>query len=213
MGETELKEPRYVIWGAAPVQDDVVRFLGKEDYIIAADGGWKSAARLGIQPDCVLGDFDSSDCPTHSNVIRLPTEKDDTDTHFATKLAISRGAKEILYLGVIAGKRVDHMFAAIQSAMYAVNRGVSVSLTDGYCEMQILKGECHTRIPARENCYFSLLALSDNLQGVSERGGKYELENAAVSSDFPIGVSNEFVGKDVEISIQSGSALLIITPK
>lgn len=204
---------RCVIWGASPVKDTVKEYLQPTDYIIAADGGWKSAVKLGVSPAQVLGDFDSSECPDFDNIIKLPAEKDDTDTHYATKLAISMGFSEILYLGVLGGLRLDHTIAAVQSALYAAKQGVKVQMTDGYCKMWVLSGTSTLILPPLKEHYFSLFALGGEVYGVYEQGAKYELENAVLHSDFPIGVSNEFVGKEVHISIKKGNALLMITPK
>ena len=46
---------RCVIWGAAPVKDAVKKYIQPTDYIIAADGGWKSAESLGFSPAQILG--------------------------------------------------------------------------------------------------------------------------------------------------------------
>ncbi len=208
-----ISAKRCVIWGAAPVSDSVKKELLPTDYMIAADGGWKNAEKLGFFPSKIVGDFDSSECPNYANVIQLPPEKDDTDTHYATKLALSMGFEEFLYLGVIGGTRLDHTIAAIQSALYAAKQGCRVQLTDGYCKMWILSGQSSVVLPPLENHYFSLFALGGKVSGVYEQGAKYELEDATLHTDFPIGVSNEFVGKEVFISIKQGNALLMTTPK
>ena len=56
------------------------------DLVIAADAGYQTCRKLGIEPDLVLGDFDSMPVPEHAEeIIRLPVEKDDTDTIAAVR--------------------------------------------------------------------------------------------------------------------------------
>ena len=58
--------------------------LEKDDYIVAADGGLEHTRKLGIQPDEILGDFDSLGyIPEDSRV--FPVEKDDTDAMLAAR--------------------------------------------------------------------------------------------------------------------------------
>ena len=67
---------RCVIWGAAPVGPAMLELLRPGDHIIAADGGWVTARSLGVQPHCILGDFDSAPRPDDPDAIVLPTVKD-----------------------------------------------------------------------------------------------------------------------------------------
>ena len=63
---------------AAPETDyEYVKPLAQRaDYIICADGGVRHAQACGIQPDLVVGDFDSGSCPDFDvEVIRLKPEK------------------------------------------------------------------------------------------------------------------------------------------
>ena len=61
------------------------------DFVIAADGGYQHCLREKLQPDLLLGDFDSMEPPADfARVCRLPMEKDDTDT-----LAAIREGKRI----------------------------------------------------------------------------------------------------------------------
>ena len=70
--------------------------LPKDAMILCADSGLRHARALGISPDWVLGDFDSSsEQPEGESVLRYPPEKDDTDTMLAVKQALSVGAEEI----------------------------------------------------------------------------------------------------------------------
>ena len=59
---------------------------GNDDYIIAADDGFSHLIERNIRPDMVVGDFDSlGEIPNHPNVLRTPTQKDDTDMMTAVK--------------------------------------------------------------------------------------------------------------------------------
>ena len=54
---------------------------GEGDFVIAADAGYRVCRKEGIQPDLLLGDFDSMERPADCAVLcGLPVEKDDTDT-------------------------------------------------------------------------------------------------------------------------------------
>lgn len=204
---------RCVIWGAAPVGSSMLKLLRPGDHIIAADGGWVTARSLGVQPHCILGDFDSAPRPDDPDAIVLPTVKDDTDTQYATRLALEDGYTDILYLGVLGGKRLDHTLAALQTALGAARQGAKVMLADENTEIHILLGGQSIRLEPRADWYFSLLAMGGEVTGVSEKGSFYELENGSLRPDFPLGVSNEFAGKPVEVSIGTGSALLVLARK
>lgn len=204
---------RCVIWGAAPVGPSMLKLLRPGDHIIAADGGWVAARSLGVQPHCILGDFDSAPRPDDPDAIVLPTVKDDTDIQYATRLALEDGYTDILYLGVLGGKRLDHTLAALQTALGAARQGAKVMLADENTEIHILLGGQSIRLEPRADWYFSLLAMGGEVTGVSEKGSFYELENGSLRPDFPLGVSNEFAGKPVEVSIGTGSALLVLARK
>ena len=55
--------------------------------IIAADAGFRLCRELGLTPDLLLGDFDSMEEPKDfAHLIRVPVEKDDTDTMLGLSL-------------------------------------------------------------------------------------------------------------------------------
>ena len=55
----------------------------------------------------------------------------------------------------------------------------------------------------------SLFCLGADAHGVCIQGLQYPLENGVLTSDFPLGVSNHFTGKPVEISVADGSLLIM----
>ena len=58
--------------------------------------------------------------------------------------------------------------------------------------------------------YLSVFAYSKKAEGVTLRGLKYELEDAQLTDAFPLGVSNEFVGKESVVCVRDGSLLLVV---
>ena len=94
------------------------------DFTIAADGGWLACRKTEVIPDLLLGDFDSlSAQPDFPNILRVPVEKDDTDTMLAVKTGLERGETEFHIYGGMGGRRTDHTVANFQALLYLASRG------------------------------------------------------------------------------------------
>ena len=173
------------------------------DYVIACDRGYGYACRCGVRPDLILGDFDSypDALPDDIPVERLPEEKDDTDTMHAIRRALERGFTSIrLYCAL--GGRLDHLFANLQSAAFAVKRGASVEIIGNDCRINVIS-ESTLSLPERPGWSLSVFSLTDCCRHVSIRGTKYILDDVTVTNDFPVGTSNEWRGC-AEISAGEG---------
>ena len=198
---------------AGNIKKLAVENFRRNGIIIAADRGYKLAEELEIIPDGFVGDFDSfdGDIPESVEVHRSKPEKDDTDTMLAVKLAIVKGCTNILLLGGMGG-RFDHTFANIQTLVYACENGCRMSMCDNGNFVTALGKGVHN-FTASESGYFSLFAVSDELDIEYMRGTKYPLENYTLKNSFPLGVSNEITDGKAVISIRSGKALLIWSEK
>lgn len=85
------------------------------DYVIAADGGYRSLKARGIEPDFVMGDFDSLGYrPDHPNVETHPVMKDDTDLGLAVRWALAHGHRRFVIAGALGG-RLDQTIASLQT--------------------------------------------------------------------------------------------------
>ena len=196
------------------------------DWVIAVDGGLKYLEELGVEPDFLLGDFDSLGAEYVGTVEKyramgedhfrqFPVAKDDTDTMAAARLGISRGYREFLIYGGLGG-RLDHTMANLQTMVWILRNGGRAFMLDrDTCVTVIGPGEF--RIPEDFTGTVSLFALDECLENVTIRGMKYEVENAAVRNDYPLGCSNETVtdrdGTCGSYSIGKGTGLLIMTRK
>ncbi len=190
-----------------------ISFLRKDDYFIFCDGGLSHAERLGIKPNLIVGDFDSCDSDVLSKyeeqceIIKLPREKDDTDTLYAVKLAVERGYSDFLILGAMGG-RFDHALGNISILLYLEGLGKKAVLIDDYSVMQIAGSK---PLLIEDNCsYFSVLTVAGDVSGVTIKNAKYPLENASLSADFQLGISNEVLpGKVAEVSVEHGRVLVV----
>ena len=101
------------------------------DLVIAADAGYRVCQTAGVVPDVILGDFDSMEAPKAGDrIVRLPVEKDDTDTLAAVKLGLERGCTDFYLYGGTGGKRLDHTLANLQTLLYLRRRGARGYLYD-----------------------------------------------------------------------------------
>lgn len=181
------------------------------DRVICADRGLVHAQKLKIVPDLIIGDFDSYKDPLPENVeiMRSVPEKDDTDTMLAVRTAISRGAEKIRIYGALGG-RFDHAFANIQTLKFASENGCQAEIADEGNLIMLREKGIHN-FHKMEGWYMSVFSYSEELNIKSFRGVKYPLENYIMKNSFPIGVSNEFESDSAELSIESGTALIIFS--
>ena len=180
----------------------------KNDLIIAADGGYNTLTKLNIKPDLVVGDFDSlGEIPENENIIKHPVKKDDTDTLLAVKIGLEKGYKTFVIYGAVGG-RLDHTVATIQTATFVAENGGIAYIYDGNHTVTAIK---NSSINFKDNAkgYISIFALSGIAKGVSIKGLLYELNNAEITPHFPIGVSNEFIGKESKLSVTDGILTII----
>jgi thiamine pyrophosphokinase len=56
----------------------------------------------------------------------------------------------------------------------------------------------------------SVFAMGEKAEGVTISNMKYELTDAEITNDFPIGISNCFTEKEGIISVRNGSLLLVV---
>ena len=175
--------------------------------IVAADGGYQAALKSGVQPDVILGDFDSLGyVPSGSEVITLPVCKDDTDTLFAVKLGLSRGFKRFFIYGGMGG-RTDHTIANIQTlGLIASNGGRGYLVSDNEVLTVIQNSSIAFTVEAKGTV--SVFCFGGRAEGVTISGLSYELENAVLDSIFPLGVSNSFKGAPSFVEVQNGCLLI-----
>ena len=180
----------------------------QESFVIAADGGLTQCRRIGITPDIIIGDFDSlGQVQQGENVIRLPVVKDDTDTIAAVKCALERGYQTFWLFGCTGG-RLSHTLANLQTLTFIAKRGGIGFLVD---KEEIATVTCKgLHFDKTAKGYVSVFAAEECVT-LSESGLKYAISEQTLTADFPLGVSNEFLGEEARITVHSGSALIIFS--
>ena len=201
---------RCVIVGGADINN--YEFIREQfcddDFIIFCDSGLKHMEQLQVKPGLIVGDFDSHENP-HLDVetIVLPCEKDDTDTVFAVKEAISRGFDYFLLIGVV-GARLDHTLGNVSILLHLNSLGKKGHIIDDYSEMEIVSDK-PVAICDRY-AFFSLINISGCAKGITITGAKYPLTGAEISCEYQYGVSNEVLpGEVATVSVTNGKLLLI----
>ena len=200
------------IFGGAKIENYGFIKIPNDAFIIAADSGISHLKGFGVEPNIIMGDFDSCEFPTEYNceIVRFKPEKDDTDLMIAVKKALSLGFDKIFILGATGG-RFDHTIAALQTLEYIYEHGSYGAIFDENNAVYI-QDVGKSRYKADKNCYFSVLSLTDE-SVVSISGTKYELQDSVIVRSFPLGVSNEFVKEYAEIELSKGKVLIIYSKK
>ena len=203
-----------IVLAGEPPDETLLSWRAEEaDYVIAADGGMKPLLHAGIQPDLLVGDFDSFDPTTSSSVsceVIREEEQDSTDLEKALRhLPGDKPPNEIVLLGATGG-RSDHFLTNVLMAS---------GLPEEVDVMLDAKEEFIRRVtPARPVILVGIRGQTVSLvplvacEGVTTKGLHWELDDATMGVGVLLGQSNEAVSDDVRIDLAIGS-LLVITPK
>ena len=184
-------------------------FTKKEnDFVIAADGGFEKIHQLGIEPDLVIGDFDSLGyVPVGDNVEKHKVMKNETDMMICVKTALHKGFNNIVIFGETGG-RIDHTFANIQTLLYASQLGANIKMVDGNNTYTVVS-DGSISITGKEKNIFSVFAINGVAHNVTIKNALYNIENYKLEENRPLGVSNQFVNANPVISVGKGSLLIV----
>ena len=153
------------------------------DYIIAADGGWQYC------------------------------KQEDSDMMLAIKDGLAHGQREFHLYGGMGGARSDHTLANMQSLLYLTCHGARGWLYGDRERYTVIRDGSSITFPAKEQGIMSVFCMGADAEGVSITGAQYPLSDAALSAEFPLGVSNHFIGNPVTVSVRNGSLLIGLLDK
>ena len=191
--------------------------LSEDDLIIAADGGYNHCKHWHVRPHVIVGDLDSmadEDLDgldsTMTQVIRFPAQKDETDLHLALKTAIDRHATDIIILGAL-GSRWDMTLSNVLILTIPLLQGCNARILDGPHEFICLQGPGILRINGEIGNLLSLIPLGGAAMGVTLVGTAYLLNKATLPLGTSQGISNVFQEERVEVKIEQGQLLVVIS--
>ena len=197
-----------VIAGGEIISYERVRsFLKPEDYYIFCDSGLFHKEGLNVEPDLIIGDFDSHEkVDTGSEIITLPEMKDDPDSLSGVKLALKRGFKDFLLLGM-TGRRMDHTLCNLYLLSYIKSHHGKALIVDDWSEMEVVEKE--EVFISDSYAYFSLIAWKGKCEGVNIENALYPLSSAVIEPEYQYGISNEPLKGGSRVWVEKGSLLLI----
>ena len=183
------------------------------DFIICADGGIRHLDEMNIAPDVVIGDFDSckfdyiKNLPIikDSKIIKHNPVKDDTDMQLCIDYALENGADYIVMFASLGG-RIDHELSNIFHLEYINNKGVAGMVFSEKNRIYLTTSSMTLKkIP---DFKMSVISLAEKSEGVSLLGVYYPLDNATLVRGSSLGISNEIVDPQAEITVKKGALLV-----
>ncbi len=196
----------------ATAPDSIVEEIPVADLVIAADGGYDLAVRLGFAVDVLVGDLDSLDAatvPDHIVVERHPTDKEATDLELALELVSRESPSRVVIVGG-SGGRLDHELAGaalicsprwthdIGTLDWLSSRGWAYVVWD----RRIIHGDPGTVV--------SLIPMGGNATGVVTKGLRWDLRDETLPHGTTRGVSNLMESPIADISLRSGCLLVVV---
>lgn len=198
----------YIV-GAMSLTPDLRPWPVPGDYVIAADRGFDSLMAYGVNPDLAVGDFDSlGHRPNHANVIQLPAEKDDTDMVYAIRKGLELGYRRFILLGGVGG-RLEHTLGNLQLLDWLARHGAQGFLAGEKTAATCIRGGAAVSFPPSMTGCLSVFCNSGEAEGVTLSGLKYPLDRYTLTGDFPLGVSNQFLGQEACVRVERGSLILV----
>jgi thiamine pyrophosphokinase len=192
------------------------------DLVIAADGGYSSAIRLGLNPDLLIGDLDSLDPEAQRRaaaagvtIHRVDPAKDASDTELAVLEARRLGAGRITILGALGGPRLDHALANIWLLAHPSLASVDVALVDALTRMSVVAGPRRDgrpetrRLDGPPGATITLLPLGGDVAGITTTGLRYPLRDEPLRVGPARGLSNVRVASVASVTVGAGRLLVV----
>ena len=191
--------------------------VSRQDWIMAANGGFMHCLDLGLVPHVIVGDLDSlpksvREKISHQKieVFRHPPEKDQTDLELAVGLALEKNADPIFLIGTAGGRWDMTLANFLLPAVFGKN-AERIRLLDPPNEARLLMPGREYSIAGSPGDLVSLIPISEKAEGVYLDGLKYPLNNHTILLGSTLGVSNELAAPEAKIRFSAGLLICVIT--
>ena len=181
--------------------------------IVAADGGARHAAPLGVPLHHVVGDFDSLSAADADEleaagvtIERFPTNKDATDTELALFAALDAGATDVTILCTWGG-RSDHAVGTLALLAHPRCGGARVTILDEQTRTQLVRAGAELTLHGAGERIISITPWGGDAT-VSATGVRWTLNCAVLVAGSTRGISNVATAADVVITVHDGAVLV-----
>lgn len=182
-------------------QEMILAWARTADRVYAADGAGRKLALELIDP-IVVGDLDSfPEAEDHGLTVFQSVDKNTTDCDKMLAAVVAAGYEELTLIG-IEGDRFDHMLATLNSVLKSA-LDIRIVLRRGIAYVVREEMTVETALGER----FSLMPLTP-CTGVTLTGCEWPLENASLSPEGLVSISNRAQG-EIQVKMGTGVALLV----
>jgi len=207
----KLMKNKIAIIGNGTINDIIFHknLLQNINVIICADGGANNAKKIGIIPDYIIGDLDSTSSDVlgffknNKTKIIKNNNQNKTDLELAISLAESLNPNEIIILGAI-GCRIDHTIANIL-CLDKIKSNIKSQIIDNRNIIELV--EYSKDIIGEKDEIISVIPMTDIL-GLSYKGMKWLVSNKNTKFGW-FGISNKLLQNKANVSFKKGKLLLI----
>lgn len=193
--------------------------------VVAADGGARHAAELGLTIDHWVGDGDSLG-PAGVEALRragvpvvlAPTDKDESDTELALDAALALGVDSIAIVGALGGPRIDHALANVAMLGLPDLAGIDVRLIDATVRLRLVRGpgdggrQGGAHLDGRPGDLISILPVGRDARGISTTGLRYPLRDEDLLVGRSRGLSNVRLEPVATVRLRDGRLLITERP-
>lgn len=197
-------------------------------FVIAADGGARHAAPLGITADVVVGDLDSIEADVLRrlregggvDILASSADKDETDLELALLHAARLGLPRIIVLAALGG-RLDMTLSNLLLLTHDALAGRSVELWDGWQSAWLIRPPGGLLVPPAipqapwspaPGDRISLVPLAGDALDVTTHRLQYPLHAESLRFGPARGVSNVIAAEGAMVELSSGMILAVHAP-
>ena len=184
------------------------------DLILASDGGYRTAKKMDLAIDVLIGDFDSITSEELKEaeskgikIISFPTDKDKTDGELAVDYAISEGSTELVILGSFK-EELDHALGNLFLLFKIDKVGIVSKLITQLYEIEIINSE--KEYLEKQGHELSLIPVSETVEELNIEGSRYNLTNVKVEMGQTLTLRNVIIDKRARVYFKKGKVLSIL---
>ena len=119
--------------------------------------------------------------------------------------------EKVLHILGATGSRMDHVLANLQMLKNILDAGIDGMIIDKNNQIQMIRGTHHLKMKGIFGRYVSLIPATMDLSGITLQGFKYPLNRANTHFGESLCVSNELTAEEGRITIEEGTAWMILS--